>query len=164
MADLQGNTAGREDDAMAGRFLTFLIGEETFGIKLSNVMEIVGIQPTTEMPEMPDYIKGIINLRGRIIPVMDVRLRLKKPRKDYDERTCVIVVEFGDVSIGLIVDNVSEVLTIPADSIAEKPQFNSAACAGYVENIGKLAGKVILLISCEKLLKEETFDTVSAQT
>jgi purine-binding chemotaxis protein CheW len=68
-------------------------------------MEIVGIQPTTEMPEMPDYIKGIINLRGRIIPVMDVRLRLKKPRKDYDERTCVIVVEFGDVSIGLIVDN-----------------------------------------------------------
>jgi len=162
MADLLKNTASSNNDDMKGRFLTFLIDEEMFGIELSSVMEIVGIQPVTRMPEMLDYIKGIINLRGRIIPVMDVRLRFKKSEKDYNDRTCIIVIDYGGISIGLIVDSVSEVLTIPDEDIAKKPEISSKGSRGYVNRIGKISEKVVLLIDCEKLLNEEELNIVSA--
>jgi purine-binding chemotaxis protein CheW len=163
MADLLASITDCDEDEMKGRFLTFQIGDEMFGIGLKNVMEIVGIQPITEVPEMPDYFKGIINLRGRIIPVMDIRLRFKKPEKAYNDRTCVIIVCFAGVSIGLIVDCVSEVLTIPDEDIVEKPEINARESHGYVKNIGKIGDKVALLIDCEKLLAEEELEIVSAQ-
>ena len=163
MADLSKGITGGEEDDMRGRFLTFYIGEEMFGIELKNVMEIVGIQPVTGMPEMPDYIKGIINLRGKIIPVMDVRLRFKKPEMDYTDRTCVIVIFLGDISIGLIVDHVSEVLAIPDENVMEKPEISTKGGRGYIQTIGKIGEKVVLLIDCEKLLNEEDVDTVTAQ-
>ncbi|NLM79860.1 MAG: purine-binding chemotaxis protein CheW, partial [Clostridiales bacterium] len=102
-----------DDDPQDGRYLTFSLDSECYGIEIKYVTEIIGIQPITEVPEMPEYIKGIINLRGRIIPVMDVRLRFKKPFREYDERTCIIVIEIRDIVLGLIIDRVSEVLTIP---------------------------------------------------
>ena len=152
-----------DEDDMNGRFLTFQIDEEMFGIELKDVREIVGIQPITGIPEMPDYIKGIINLRENIIPVMDVRLRFKKPEIAYNDRTCIIVIDYNSVSIGLIVDSVSEVLTIPDKDIAEKPEISSRGSRGYVNNIGKTGEKIVLLIDCEKLLNEEEFETVSKQ-
>lgn len=124
---------------------------------------LIGIQPITKMPEMPDYISGIINLRGKIIPVMDVRLRFKKTKAEYNDRTCIIVIEFSSMSMGLIVDSVSEVLVIPDKDVSEKPEFNGKASRGYVKSIGKIDKKVILLLNCEKLLNEEELDTVSAQ-
>lgn len=163
MADLLKNITGSDEDDMRGRFLTFLIDEEMFGIKLRNVMEIIGIQPVTQMLEMPDYVKGIINLRGKIIPVMDIRLRFGKPEKDYNDKTCVIVIDLGEVSIGVIVDSVSEVLTIPDEDIVERPGISSRASRGYINNIGKIGEKVVLLIDCDKLLNEEELDIVSAQ-
>ena len=145
---------------MKGRFLTFMIEEEMFGIELKNVMEIVGIQPIISMPEMPDYIKGIINLRGKIIPIMDVRLRFKKPEKEYNDRTCIIVVSYGASLIGLIVDVVYEVQPIAEDDIAKNPEIGSEGNHGYVNRVGKVGEKVVLLIDCEKLLNGEKLGAV----
>jgi len=153
-----------EEDTQKGRFLTFLIGKETYGIEIRFVTEIIGIQAITEMPEMPDYVKGIINLRGKIIPVMDVRLRFGKQPRAYDDRTCVVVINFEGVSIGLIVDSVSEVLTIPGQDIVELPSINAGLGSGYVKNIGKVGANVILLIDCAKLLSADDLKTFSTET
>ncbi len=163
MGDLLKEISADSESAMKGRFLTFLIGDETYGIAIENVVEIIGIQPITEMPEMPDYIKGIINLRGSIVPAMDIRLRFKKPEADYTERTCVIVIHIGGMSTGLIVDCVSEVLTIPNEEISPTPDIRSVDRQGYVKSIGKTENHIILLLDCEKLLNEAELETVSLQ-
>lgn len=161
MADLIEKNVELEEDTQKGRFLTFLIGKETYGIEIRFVTEIIGIQAITEIPELPEYVKGIINLRGKIIPVMDVRLRFKKEPRDYNDRTCVIVVDINDISIGLIVDSVSEVLTIPDQDIVEPPQINSGTGNRYIKNIGKVGNNVKLLLDCEKLLTEEEIEDLS---
>ena len=163
MSDLSSEISAGSEDAMKGRFLTFSIGNETYGIEIENVVEIVRIQPITKMPEMPDYIKGIINLRGSIVPAMDIRLRFKKPEVDYTERTCVIVIHIGGMSTGLIVDCVSEVLTIPEEEISAAPEIISGERRGYIRNIGKTENHIILLLDCEKLLNEAELETVSAR-
>lgn len=143
-----------DEDTQKGKFLTFSLGNEFFGLEISYVTEIVGIQPISEIPELPDYVKGIINLRGKIVPVMDVRLRFKKPFREYNDRTCVIVIEINDVSVGLIVDSVSEVLTIPENSIVAPPDLK-AVQNKYIKGIGKVEGDIKLLLDCERLLKED---------
>jgi purine-binding chemotaxis protein CheW len=163
MADSLYNTAGNDEDVMDGRYMTFSIEKETYGIEIRHVVEIIGIQAFTGMPEMPDYIKGIINLRGSIIPVMDVRLRFKKQPREYDERTCIIIIDFGGFHVGLIVDSVYEVLAIPSEDIQVKPEINNKGSRGYVKNIGKVGEQIVLLIDCDKLLNEEELDVVSAQ-
>lgn len=150
-------------NAMKGRFLTFLIGEETYGIQIENVVEIVGIQPITELPEMPNYIKGIINVRGSIVPAMDIRLRFKKPKAGYTDRTCIILIRIDGIPTGLIVDCVSEVLTIPDKGISATPEIGAVERRGYVNGIGKTDNHIILLLDCEKLLNEQELETVSAQ-
>lgn len=152
-----------EQDAMRGRYLTFLLGDETYGIEINQVMEIIGMQPITEMPEMPEYVKGIINLRGSIIPAMDVRIRFQKPEVDYTDRTCMIVIHFGGRSMGMIVDCVSEVLTIPDEDLAEKPEIGSKGSRGYIRNIGKVSDHIVLLIDCEKLFGEQTGEPISGK-
>lgn len=149
----------QEEDTQKDRFLTFQIGNEVYGIEIKCVTEIIGIQPITEVPELPDYIRGIINLRGKIIPVMDVRLRFKKEGVEYNDRTCVIVVDIGGVSIGLIVDNVSEVLTIPEEEIVAPPDVKSGGNR-YIKGIGKVENQVKLLLDCNRLLNEQEIDTL----
>ncbi|HOO27097.1 MAG TPA: chemotaxis protein CheW [Lachnospiraceae bacterium] len=146
-----------EEDTQKGRFLTFALEKETYGIEIRYVTEIIGIQAITELPELPDYIKGIINLRGKIIPVMDVRLRFKKIPRDYNDRTCIIVIEINEVSIGLIVDSVSEVLTINEQDIIEPPKLNNGQQNRYIKSIGKVGNEVKLLLDCNKLLTENEF-------
>lgn len=161
MADVVENYVDMEEDTQKGRFLTFLIGKDTYGIEIKYVTEIIGIQAITEIPELPEYIKGIINLRGKIIPVMDVRLRFKKEQREYNDRTCVIVIDINSISIGLIVDSVSEVLTIPEQDIVEPPKMNTGFNNRYIKNIGKVGNDVKLLLDCEKLLTEEEMDHLS---
>lgn len=150
----------QEEDTQKGRFLTFALSSESYGIEIRYVTEIIGIQPVTEIPELPEYIKGIINLRGKIIPVMDVRLRFKKPSKEYNDRTCVIVVDIKDVSIGLIVDNVAEVLSIPDTEIVAPPEVSKGSNR-YIKGIGKVSGEVKLLLDCDKLLNDDEVDSLS---
>lgn len=156
------NLTDNVEDTQKGRFLSFIIGKETYGIEIKYVTEIIGIQAITEMPEMPDYVKGIINLRGVIIPLMDVRLRFSKQPRDYDDRTCVIVIDFNGVSIGLIVDSVSEVITIAEDDIAPLPGLSTGLGNRYVKNIGKIGSDVVLIIDCEKFLSDDELEDISA--
>lgn len=161
MVDLIENTNDFEEDTLKGRFLTFAIGNESYGIEVRYVTEIVGIQKITEIPELPEYVKGIINLRGKIIPVMDVRLRFKKEPKEYNDRTCVIVIDIKDMSIGLIVDTVSEVITIPEEDIVVPPEMNRGFNNRYIKDIGKVGNDVKLLIDCEKLLSEDELTNIN---
>lgn len=142
------------EDTQKDKFLTFIIGEESYGIEIRYVTEIIGIQPITEVPEVPEYIRGIINLRGKIIPVMDVRLRFKKPFREYDERTCVVVVDIDEVTVGLIVDNVAEVLSISAADIVPPSDLNNS-CSRYIRGFGKVGSGVKLLLDCKRLLYDE---------
>lgn len=150
-----------EEDTQKGRFLTFQISKELYGIEIKCVIEIIGIQPITEVPELPEYIKGIINLRGKIIPVMDIRLRFKKESLGYNDRTCVIVIDIEGVLIGLIVDQVSEVMTIPEEDIVVPPDMKSGS-SRYVKGIGKKENEVILLLDCSKLLNEQEIDNLTS--
>jgi purine-binding chemotaxis protein CheW len=162
MADIiESNLGIEEEDTQKDRYLTFSIGKESYGIEIRYVTEIIGIQAITELPELPEYVKGIINLRGKIIPVMDVRLRFKKEQKEYNDRTCVIVVDIKDLSIGLIVDSVSEVLTIPEQDIVEPPQMNKGFSNRYIKRIGKVGNDVKLLLDCEMLLTENEIEDLS---
>ncbi len=143
-----------EEDAQKNRFLVFSLGKETYGIEIKYVTEIIGMQAVTEIPQLPEYVKGIINLRGKIIPVTDVRLRFKKESKEYNDRTCIIVIDINETSIGLIVDSVAEVLTIPEQDIVAPPQMNKGISNRFIKSIGKVGSEVKLLLDCEKLLTE----------
>ena len=150
----------QEEDTQKDKFLTFNMGNESYGIEISNVKEIIGIQSITEVPELPEYIRGIINLRGKIIPVMDVRLRFKKEFKEYNDRTCVIVIEVDDVSIGLIVDSVSEVMSIAESEIVPPPDIKKSGNK-YIKGIGKTDKDVKLILNCERLLSEDELESIN---
>lgn len=161
MTDVIEDNLEMEEDTQKDRYLTFSLEREAYGIEIKYVTEIIGIQPITEIPELPEYVKGVINLRGKIIPVMDVRLRFKKEPKEYNDRTCVIVVDIKDISIGLIVDRVAEVLTIPEQDIVEPPQMNKGLNNRYIKNIGKVGNDVKLLLDCEKLFSESELEGIN---
>jgi len=146
-----------EEDNLGDRYLTFQLDEEIYGIDLKYVKEIVGMQAITAIPDTPDYIRGIINLRGKIIPVMDVRLRFMKELKEYNERTCVIVVNVDDQSTGLIVDSVSEVISIPESDIVDPPEMGKEG-NNFIKGIGKVGNEVKLLLNCERLLSYKDMD------
>lgn len=144
-----------EEDTQKGRYLTFTLGKETYGLEIRYVTEIIGIQAITELPELSEHVKGIINLRGKIIPVMDVRLRFRKEFCEYNDRTCIIVININEISVGLIVDSVSEVLSIDEQDIVEPPKMNKAFQNRFIKNIGKVGSDVKLILDCEKLLSED---------
>lgn len=147
-----------EEDTQKGKFLTFSLGKEVYAIEIKFVTEIIGIQPITEVPELPPYVKGIINLRGRIIPVLDVRLRFKKPCIEYNDRTCTIVIEVHDCFVGLIVDHVSEVLSISEEEIVPPPEINKASENKFIHAIGKVGNEVKLILDCKKLMSDDELE------
>jgi purine-binding chemotaxis protein CheW len=149
-----------EEDTQSGKFLTFSLGKEEYGIEIKYVTEIIGMQTITEVPELPKYVKGIINLRGKIIPVIDVRARFQKESKEYNDRTCTIVVDMKDVLVGLIVDSVSEVLSILEQDIAPPPQVSNSYHHKYISGIGKVGNNVKLLLDCEKMLNDEEVEAL----
>jgi purine-binding chemotaxis protein CheW len=149
-----------EEDTQKDKYLIFIIDKEKYGIEIKYVIEIIGIQTITKVPELDDYIKGIINLRGKIIPVMDVRIRFKKEAMEYDDRTCIIVVDIGDLTVGLIVDRVSEVVNISDDQVVLPPATSKNTKNKYINGIGKIGEEVRLLIDCNKLLKDDEKETI----
>jgi len=144
-----------EDDTQYGRYLTFDLDEECFGIEIKYVTEIIGMQKITKIPEIMEYIKGIINLRGKIIPVVDVRLKFNKDQKEYNDRTCIIVIDTQEIVVGLIVDSVSEVMSINDEDIAPPPSEKTGIRNRYLKGIGKTDDQVKLLLDCKKLFDEE---------
>lgn len=160
MAELIENLTDMEEDTQKGKYLTFTLGREIFGIEIRHVTEIIGIQAITEVPELPEYIKGIINLRGKIIPVMDVRLRFRKDPVDYNDRTCIVVIDIQYVTVGLIVDGVAEVVTIPDEDIVPPPEVSKRSTNRYIRGIGKVAGSVMLLLDSDRLLNDEEAEMI----
>lgn len=158
MSDVYDDNKNLEEDTQRGRFLTFTLEEEVYGIEIKYVTEIIGIQSITKVPEVPEYVKGIINLRGKIIPVIDVRIKFGKESMEYNDRTCIVVIDIIEVSVGLIVDNVDEVLSIDDEEIAAPPANKTGFENRYIKGIGKSGGKVQLLLDCEKLLKNEEIE------
>lgn len=149
----------QEEDTMLGQYLTFSVEREVYGIGIKSVTEIIGIQPVSTLPEAPNYIKGIINLRGKIIPVIDMRIKLKKEPTEYTDRTCIIVVENEEKLAGLIVDSVAEVMSISDENISEPPEFRKGEGNRYISGIGKVDGNVKLLVKLEALLDGKDAET-----
>ncbi len=140
------------------KYLTFSLGKEEYGIGISSVLEIVGIQNITELPDVPDYVKGIINLRGKVIPVLDVRLRFGMEEKEYDARTCIVVVSVNSISVGLIVDEVSEVLDIMNTQIEPAPNVHKDESHKYLQGLGKVGDEVKILLNVQKLLFDKDLE------
>jgi purine-binding chemotaxis protein CheW len=144
-----------DEDTQQNKFLTFFINQEEYGIDIRYVTEIIGIQKITEVPDMPVYIKGVINLRGKVIPVMNVRLRFGLEEREYDDRTCIVVINVDEEAVGLIVDRVSEVLDIPAGEIEPPPQLHGGRRGRLLLGMGKVENGVKILLDAQKLLFEE---------
>jgi len=149
-----------EMDTQHGRYLTFALGQESFGLEITYVKEIVGLQPITPLPEAPDYHKGIINLRGLVIPVVDMRLKFGMEQGVYSDRTCIIIVSIADSSVGLIVDSVSEVLTVDDGDIVPPPDYGKGTGNRYIKAIGKVGSEVKLLLNCNTLFHVDEFDNL----
>lgn len=145
-------------DEMKGKYLTFQTDGQMFGVPIADVVQIVGMQDITEIPEFPYYAKGIINLRGSIIPVVDIRLRFNKPEAPYTERTCIIVTSMKENLIGFIVDEVDEVTSIENDQISPPPRMAENAVDSYLTGIGKLENHVVLLINTARVLGEQEME------
>jgi purine-binding chemotaxis protein CheW len=144
-----------DEDTQKDKYLTFTVGSEDYGIEIVHVTEIIGIQKITDMPDMPDYIKGVINLRGKVIPVMDVRLRFRMPEREYDDRTCIVVVNVNGTPVGLVVDTVKEVADIPENQIELPPEVAQSGTQRYIKGLGKMGEAVKILLDVEKLVRNE---------
>lgn len=150
-----------EDDTQKGKFMTFQTGKEFFGISISYVNEIIAMQPIAAIPEVEDYIKGLINLRGKIIPVIDVRVRFKMEPCEYTDRTCIIVIDVKSTTVGLIVEKIAEVNTIADDSVVPPPSLGRKEHEHnkYVYGLARTGDGVKLLIDPEKLIRQDDLET-----
>lgn len=149
-----------DENGQADKYLLFTLGEELYGIAIASVTEIIEMQKITEVPDMPGFIKGVINLRGRVIPVMNLRLRFGMTEREYDDRTCIVVVEVEKSSMGLIVDTVAEVYDIPEREIEPAPSFKDTEGKGqYISGIGKVEDRATILIDGRLILQEKDRNT-----
>jgi len=143
----------------AGKYLTFRLGPEEFGVRVDKVREIMGVQEITSVPQTPDYLKGVINLRGKVIPVVDLRLKFGLAAIEYTQRTCIIVVQVrGEVStiqLGLVVDTVSEVLNLAGADIENTPDFGSQLSTPFILGMAKAKGKVKILLDIDRVVSAQ---------
>jgi len=161
-----GNLANKESKIMSNievqeriysnQYLSFFLGNELYGINIADVIEIIGIQEITSIPEQPSYVEGVINLRGRIISVIDVRARFGKEKVKYDERTCIIVIDRADMYVGFIVDRVSEVSSINSTEISDAPKDSLKSKGAYIQGISHSENTMMVLIDGKLLLDDES--------
>jgi len=156
----------------AGKYLTFQLGKEAYGIGIMKVQEIVGVMPVTRMPKLPHFVRGLVNLRGKVIPVFDLRLKFGLERRDDTDRTCIIVVRLSldgnrvdaaAVTLGIIVDEVSEVVNVPAEAIEPPPAFGSSVDVSFLLGVGKLGNKVVMLLDADRILPREELQSVTME-
>ncbi len=138
-----------------GKFLTFFLAGEEYGIEILSVHEIIGMMPITSVPGTPDHICGIINLRGKIIPIVDLRRKFGMESKAQTSETCIIVVHVQGVEVGTVVDRVSEVLSIPAEDIEPPPSFGRDVNTDYILGIGKSQSKVKILLNIDRVISAD---------
>lgn len=144
-----------------GKYLTFSLADEEYGLEILKVREIIGVMSITEVPRMPDYMKGVINLRGNVIPVIDLRLKFGLEEAEYTEHTCIIVVDVGR-EIGIIVDTVSEVLDISGANIEPSPAMGGSVDTSFILGMGKVGDDVKILLEIDKVLSVKDMENVNA--
>ncbi|MBT3877746.1 MAG: chemotaxis protein CheW [Candidatus Scalindua sp.] len=147
-------------NVIEGKFLTFALSNEEYGIEILRVREIIGLMDITTVPQTPDYMKGVINLRGKVIPVIDLRLKFSMQEEIHTQETCVIVVEVNNTSIGIIVDSVSEVLDIKSGDIEETPSFGQGIDTNFIMGLGKVKEQIIILLDIESVLSSDELEMV----
>ncbi len=141
-----------------GKFLTFILNDEVYGIEILKVREILGLMDITNVPQMPDYMKGVINLRGKVIPVIDLRLKFSMSEEEHTKETCTIVVEVDNTSIGIIVDKVSEVKEIKGDEIEATPAFGQGVDTNFITGLGNTKDSVVILLDIANVLSTEELE------
>lgn len=137
---------------LAGKYLTFVLDQEEYGIEILKVREIIKVIEITPVPEAPHYIKGVVNLRGKVIPVADLRLKFDMEEKEHDDATCIIVLDVGGKSMGVVVDTVSEVLQVAGDQIDPTPDFGEGSSNDYIVGVGKIGDTVKMLLNIDQVL------------
>jgi purine-binding chemotaxis protein CheW len=142
------------------QYLTFALGEEEYGVDILKVQEIKGYTPATPVPNTPGYIKGVMNLRGTIIPVVDLRAKLALTETEYNQFTVIIVVMVGTKVVGLIVDSVSDVMNIPKSDMQEVPEFGSTVDVRFIEGMAKAAEKIVMLLDIDKVVASEELELI----
>jgi len=149
----------------AGKYLTFKLAHEEYGIEILKVKEIIGVMSITRVPRTPDFIRGVINLRGKVIPVMELRVKFEMESVDDTDETCIIVVDVAlenrSVIMGVLVDSVSEVLNVAEEEIEDAPSFGENVNTDFILGMGKTKGRVIILLNIDKVLEAEELKEVS---
>ncbi len=149
-------SASSDFQALAGKYLTFELGEEVYGLEILKVQEIIGIMSITQVPQTPEYVRGVINLRGKVIPVVELRRKFGLARVEDNDRTCIIVVQVtggdGAITMGILVDEVSEVVDIDADQLEPPPSFGATIDTAFILAMGKLEKHVVVLLDVDKVL------------
>ena len=158
--------AALKSDDRGGKYLVFDLGREEFGIRVLKVREIMGIQDITAVPQTPAHVKGVINLRGKVIPVVDLRLKFGLPQQEYTQRTCIIVVqvqgEAGPMLMGIVVDGVAEVLNLAAADIEDTPDFGDGTATPYLLGMAKVKDKVKILLEIDRVLASQDLVALGA--
>lgn len=139
---------------VGGKYLTFLLADEEYGLEILKVREIIGIMDITQVPETPCFVRGVINLRGKVIPVIDLRLKFRLELTEYNDQTCIIVVDVGTL-MGIIVDTVQEVHDIPAADIEPPPELGASISTDFILGMGKVKDDVKILLNIEEVLTSE---------
>lgn len=144
-----------QDDSMTNLFLTFRSEDERFGLSIHEVREIISYQKITKVPEQPEFIKGIINLRGNVIPTIDIRNRFGQSIGEYDDHTCIIIVDMAGLSAGLIVDEVLEVLTLSMGDISDLPEIHGGSDGNFISGVGKRDKELFMLLECDRMFDSQ---------
>ena len=148
-----------QDKSKEGKYLTFWLAKEEYGLNIQKVKEIIGMMNITSVPRTPDFIKGVINLRGKVIPVVNLRLKFGLPEIEYTDRTCIIVAEIqgarGQVQMGIVVDAVADVANIKSEDVEEAPCFGNGLETGFIQGLAKIGGQVKILIDIDLILVGE---------
>ena len=156
-AEKQDSGHGRE-----GKYLTFVLADEEYGISILKVREIIGMLPITSVPQTPSFVKGVINLRGKVIPILDLRSKFGMPAMDYTEKTSIIVVDVragqGAIQIGVVVDHVSEVVNIRGDDIENTPTFGASLDTSFILGMAKIGKSVKILLDIDRVLRGEELE------
>jgi purine-binding chemotaxis protein CheW len=158
-AAVMAENQGEKDHGREGKYLTFTLAGEEYGIGILKVKEIIGIITITPIPQTPPYVKGVINLRGKVIPVIDLRLKFGLPLMEYTERTCIIVIEIsketGHILIGILVDSVSEVLNIKGADIEDTPNFGTRLNTDFILGMAKAGGAIKILLDIDRVMNAD---------
>jgi purine-binding chemotaxis protein CheW len=154
----------KEQSTRAGKYLTFALAEEEYGLEILKVREIISMSEITSVPKTPDYVKGVINLRGKVIPVVDLHLKFSMDEAPYTDETCIIVVDVNGVEMGIIVDHVSEVLNIASGDIEDAPEFGASVNIDFILGMGKAEGRVTILLDISRVIGAEDIQTITDST